>query len=114
MSKRERKLWIRIEGTVPAGVSKRQFASILFDSVTAGERSGYKLPEGFRATIYWRNRRGVPDRSGEWTQELLASASGPTGSQGFELAVIRYLQPKAAASIRAATPTEESLLEEEE
>jgi hypothetical protein len=92
MPKKERQLALHITGTVPRGTSRKEFSKVLMKSI---EDQSYTLPEGYTAQIKWSNNEGRTWKEGEWQEELEASAEGPSGSAGFEFAVLKYLEPKA-------------------
>jgi hypothetical protein len=86
---RTRKLWLKVLYKVPKHVSIERIKRTLIRSIHRGD---YKLPRGWQAVIEWRNKEDADMRRGEWKAELNASSSGDTGSQGFENAVITYLE----------------------
>lgn len=86
---RTRKLWLKVLYKVPKHVTIERIKRTLIRSIRRGD---YKLPRGWQAVIEWRNKEDVEMRRGTWAAELNASASGPSGSQGFENAVITYLE----------------------
>jgi hypothetical protein len=87
---RVRKLWINVRFKAPQSYSRDEVIEELLRSVKRGHRTGdYSLPSGFHAILEWRNKPNVPMRRGPWETELENSAES---SEGFDLAVIKYLE----------------------
>lgn len=87
MPKRRRRLWIGLEVvSVPKGVTRGLLLDVLKESIRTGK---YTLPDGWAVNLRWRNSERAQMKSGNWTDELTASADS---SEGFNMAVLDYLE----------------------
>lgn len=90
MKVRTRRLWLSVRFSVPdKSISRQRIIDTLISSVRRGD---YEIPSSWRVAILWRNRPDVKPNIGEWTEELNNSAHGPSGSSGFDKAVLAYLE----------------------
>lgn len=86
MTKKTRRLWLKVLFKVPPGTSRETVKSTLIQSI---ENKTYELPENWKVVIQWRNKESAQMRSGEWRSELYKSRKS---SAGFDYAVISYLE----------------------
>lgn len=82
---KQRKLWLQVFFDAP-GATREQVIETLIRSIEKGD---YVYPENWRVAIFWRNKEEAKMRRGEFTREMNQSAQS---SDGFDLAVIRYLR----------------------
>lgn len=87
MKVRSRKLWLRVLFSVPdKNIPRQRIIDTLISSI---RRGNYEYPAGWRVAIQWRNKANAPMRTGEFTEEMNASAQS---SEGFDKAVLAYLE----------------------
>jgi hypothetical protein len=109
MPKKLRKLWLRVQAEFPSGVGVKKGLPILYESLKEKE---YALPEGYSATILWKNKLLTDWRDDDWETALTESAKNSTG---FDFAVMKYLERVAAKyHVKLDTPRKASESETEE
>ena len=89
MSKRRRRLWLRVLFRVPPGVSKQEVLETLKRAI---ENGTYQYPSDWKVVIQWRNKENEPMREGPFTAEMTRSKRGARGGTGFDKAVLAYLE----------------------
>lgn len=89
---RRRKLWVNIKvrgrNNQVLHVPREQIRDTL---IAAIERGDYVYPSDWYVQIEWRNREFVPNKIGEFTEEMKASR---ISSVGWDYSILNYLRGK--------------------
>jgi hypothetical protein len=83
--RKTRRLWLKVKFDAP-GVTRADVKKALIESIQRGD---YEYRSTWRVALGWSNKENGALKWGEWTKEMTASAQS---SEGFEYAVLQYLE----------------------
>lgn len=100
--KKPRRLWIGLEiVSVPKGTTRGLILDVLRESIMSKQ---YDLPEGWQINLRWKNSERAEMKIGEWSEELADSADS---SEGFNYAVLSYLERQRGSTPERRIPEKE-------
>jgi len=89
-TRKPRRLWTKIRGTVPPGTGAAEFWGLFRKAVR--ERD-YQLPDDWDVSIEWKNKEQADFKSGAFTEAMQESAES---SRGWDRVILGYINRQIA------------------